>query len=121
MSVRSCSFLEAEEEIIGVNHAGIGGVITATWNFPQSIQQAIAFHHRPDLCPGSESPMPWLIHLADQGCLMMGIGIGTDGLSYHALDEAMSRYGFTRKAFEDAMALLVQELNNARELVGIVQ
>jgi putative nucleotidyltransferase with HDIG domain len=121
MSARSCSFLEAEEAILGVNHAGIGGVITTAWDFPQSIQQAIAFHHRPDLCPGAESPMPWLIHLADQGCLMMGIGIGTDGLSYHALDEAMSRYGLTRKAFEDAVALLVQELNNARELVGIVQ
>ncbi len=121
MSARSCSFLQAEEEILGVNHAEIGKVITGAWNFPQDIQQAIAFHHRPDLCPGADSPMPWLIHLADQGCHMMGIGIGTDGLSYHALDEAMSRYGITHEAYEDAMLLFVQELNNAREIVGIVQ
>ena len=121
MSARSCSFLEAEEEVLGVNHAGIGGAITAAWNFPQNIRQAIAFHHRPDLYPGTESPMPWLIHLADQGCLMMGIGLGTDGLSYHGLDEAMSRYEFTHRDFEGAMTLLVKELNNARELVGIVQ
>ena len=121
MSMRSCSFLEAEEEVLGVNHAGIGQVITAAWNFPQDIQQAIAYHHRPDRHPGTDSPMPWLIHLADQGCLMMGIGGGTDGLSYHGIDEAMSRYGFTKEDFEEAMALLFRELDNARELVGIVQ
>ena len=121
MSTRLCSFLEAEEEVLGVNHAGIGGVITAVWNFPPNIQQAVAYHHRPDRHPSIESPMPWLIHLADQGCLMMGIGLGTDGLLYHGLDEAMSRFGFTHKDFEEAMALLVKELDSARELVGIVQ
>jgi len=121
MSARSCSFLEAEEEILGANHAVVGKVITASWDFPIIIQQAIAFHHRPDLCPETESPMPWLIHLADQGCLMMGIGIGADGLSYNGLDEAMSRYGFAHKDLEDAASLMIIELNNAQELVGIVQ
>jgi hypothetical protein len=33
----------------------------------------------------------------------------------------MSRFGFTHKDFEEAMALLVKELDSARELVGIVQ
>jgi putative nucleotidyltransferase with HDIG domain len=121
MSVRSCSFLEAEEEVLGMNHAGIGGVITAAWNFPQDVQQAIAYHHRPDLHPVTASPMTWLIHLADQACLMMGIGYGADGLSYHGLDEAMSRFGFTHKDFEEAMTLLFAELDSARELIGIVQ
>jgi hypothetical protein len=65
--------------------------------------------------------MPWLIHLADQGCLMMGIGCGTDGLSYHGLAEAMSRFRFTHKDFEEALTLLFAELNSARELIGIVQ
>jgi hypothetical protein len=64
--------------------------------------------------------MPWLIHLADQGCLMMGIGWGTDGLSYHGFDEAMSQFRLTQKDFEEAMSLLVTELNSARELIGIV-
>jgi putative nucleotidyltransferase with HDIG domain len=121
MSAKSCSFLEAEEEVLGMNHAQIGGVITAAWHFPQDIQQAIAYHHRPDRHPATTSPMPWLIHLADQGCLIMGIGNGTDGLSYHGLNEAMSRFGFTNKDFEEAMSFLFTELDSARELIGIVQ
>ncbi len=51
----------------------------------------------------------------------MGIGIGADGLSYHGLDGAMSRYGFAHKDLEDAASLMIIELNNAQELVGIVQ
>jgi putative nucleotidyltransferase with HDIG domain len=121
MSVRSSSFLEAEENALGFNHAGLGGVITAAWNFPQDIQQAIAYHHRPDRHPATSSPMPWLIHLADQACLMMGIGYGTDGLSYHGLDAALSRFGFSNEDFEEAMSLLVAELDSARDLIGIVQ
>ena len=52
---------------------------------------------------------------------MMGIGYGTDGLSYHGLDEALSRFGLTNKDFEEAMSLLFTELDSARELIGIVQ
>ncbi len=121
MSTRHCSFLEAEEEVLGLNHAEIGGVITAAWKFHLNIQQAVAYHHRPARYPSIESPIPWLIHLADKGCLMMGIGLGTDGLLYHGLDEAMSRLGITHKDFEGAMVLLVKEMDGARELVGIVQ
>ncbi len=121
INVRACSFLEAEEDVLGLNHAQIGGTITAAWNFPQDIRQAIAYHHRPHSHPAAANPMPWIIHLADQACLMMGIGYGADGLSYHGLDEAMSRFDLKNNDFEEAMSLLLVELDGARELIGIVQ
>jgi hypothetical protein len=52
---------------------------------------------------------------------MMGIGYGTDGLSYHGLGEALSRFGFSSKDFEETMSLLFAELDTARDLIGIVQ
>jgi putative nucleotidyltransferase with HDIG domain len=121
MSVRSCSFLEAEEEVLGVSHAVIGGMISAAWRFPQDIQHAITYHHRPNRHPVTVNPLPRLVYLADQACLRMGIGVGTDGLSSQGLDEAMRWFGFTNKDFEEAMTLLFAELDNARELIGIVQ
>ncbi len=121
MSLRSCSFLEAEEDVLGMNHAGLGGVIATSWHFPLDIQPAIAHHHRPDRHPETANPMPWLIHLADQACLMMGIGSRADGLSYYGLQDALNRFGFSHKDFEEAMGLLFAELDGARELIGIVQ
>ena len=82
------SFLEVEDEVLGMNHAALGGTIAAAWNFPLDIQLTIAGHHRPDMLAESASPVPWIVHLADQARLTPGIGEGNrracllrDGLS----------------------------------------
>ncbi len=37
----------AEEEIFGLNHGVVGGIIAKKWNLPDSLVQAISFHHYP--------------------------------------------------------------------------
>lgn len=37
----------AEEDIFGLNHGVVGGIITKKWNLPDSLVQAISFHHYP--------------------------------------------------------------------------
>jgi putative nucleotidyltransferase with HDIG domain len=121
VSEQSRSFLEAEEKVLGMNHATLGGMIAANWKFPEDIRNAIAFHHRPDRLPSKTEPMPWIVHLADQGCIMLGIGRGADGLAYEGLDGAMNRLGLSQQDFEEALAQLVREMDTARDMVGIVQ
>lgn len=41
-------------------------------------------------------------------CIMIGINTGTDGLSYHRIDEAIRRFDFTQKDFEEAMAVIIK-------------
>jgi HD-like signal output (HDOD) protein len=103
-----------------MNHATLGGVIAAQWKFPEDIRGAIAFHHRPDRLQGRTDLMPWVIHLADQGCLMLGIGRGADGLAYEGLDGALDKLGLAQADFEEALARLVKEMDSAREMIGIV-
>ena len=38
---------EVEREILGFDHAMVGGEILRTWNLPESISQAVTFHHEP--------------------------------------------------------------------------
>ncbi len=115
------SFLEAEETILGMNHAELGGIIAGAWNFPKEITQAISGHHRPDLAADAENQVTWIVHLADQACLMLGIGRGTDGLAYRELDQSLHLFGLSPKDLEAAMATLVKELEESKDLVGIVQ
>ena len=68
-----CSFLEAEEAVIGINHADLGGRIATRWNFPAEIRDAIAFHHQPDLLMAASNNNAWLVYLSDQACLMCGV------------------------------------------------
>ncbi len=38
---------DLEEEVFGFNHGVIGGMIAKKWNLPESLVQAISFHHHP--------------------------------------------------------------------------
>ena len=113
------SFLEAEEEVIGVNHAVLGGEIALIWKFPDEILKAIAFHHRPDLLTDGDL-VPWIVYLFNQVCHVMGIGVGTDALAYRAVGDVAGRFQFKQRDLEDMMARLHRSMQEAREMVSIV-
>jgi putative nucleotidyltransferase with HDIG domain len=113
------SFLEAEEEVIGVNHAELGGEVARIWKFPDEILKAIAFHHRPDLLTDGDA-VPWIVYLANQVCHIMGIGVGTDALGYRAVGDVAGRLNLKQRDLEDMMAELHLKLQGAKELVSVV-
>ena len=120
VSSKGISFLEAEGEVIGIDHAELGGKIASQWNFPEDMREAIVYHHRPDLIPNGDNNNAWLIYLADQACIMMGIGLGNDGLAYRGLSEAIVRFKFRQRDFEECIMMMLGDLERAKELLGIV-
>jgi putative nucleotidyltransferase with HDIG domain len=120
VSTRGISFLEAEEEVIGISHADLGGKIATQWNFPSDMRDAIMYHHRPDLMPNGGSDNAWLVYLADQACIMMGIGLGNDGLAYKGLSEAIVKFKLRQRDFEECIMIMLNDLERAKELLSIV-
>jgi len=116
---RSHSFLEAEEAVIGINHATLGGMIAVRWNYPEAIKNALTFHHRPDLA-GEDDVTTWLVYLADQVCLLAGFTGGMDGLAHRGVNDVMKKFDFHEKDLEMGMMQLVADLQHARELVHII-
>ncbi len=114
-----CSFLEAEEKVIGINHADLGGRIATHWNFPPEIKKAIAYHHRPDYLEETDKTDAWLIYLSDQACLMMGIDGGIDGLAYKGLADVMQYFNLKMVDLEKSFIMLFDELEKAKELLHI--
>ena len=84
------SFVDAEQEVLGINHAELGGRITAQWNFPESIVAAVRYHHAPASAPQDHQIVD-LICLCDTIAMITGIGGGADGLSYHAYEEVIKQ------------------------------
>ncbi|MBN2256134.1 MAG: HDOD domain-containing protein [Deltaproteobacteria bacterium] len=120
VSHQNYSFLEAEEEVLGTNHAEIGGRVASNWNFPQEIVDAITYHHRPDLMAEGDSANAWILYLADQACMMMGLTGGMDELSYRGLGMIMSKFSIGHREFEEKIVSLFEDLANARELINLV-
>jgi HD-like signal output (HDOD) protein len=59
------SLVESERKLLGTTHAEIGGYLLALWALPDSIVEAVTFHHSPDHCLASDlAPMP-AVHIAD--------------------------------------------------------
>jgi putative nucleotidyltransferase with HDIG domain len=112
-----CSFLEAEEEVIGINHADLGGRIAVHWNFPSEIRDAIAYHHRPDLLGERDKTNAWLVYLSDQACLMMGIDGGVDALAYTGLADVMRYFNLRMIDLEKSFIVLLDELEKAKDLL----
>ncbi|MCX7634489.1 MAG: HDOD domain-containing protein [Syntrophales bacterium] len=116
MEKEACSFLEAEEAVIGINHAELGGRMAVYWNFPPEIHDAIAYHHRPDLLMTEDTTIAALVYIADQFCLMMGINGGLDGLAHRGLTGIMRRYHLKETDLEESLLILSEEMAKAQEL-----
>jgi putative nucleotidyltransferase with HDIG domain len=58
------SWVEAEESVLGVSHAAIGGWLAERWNFPPALVEAVAMHHAP-LAAKQNPDLVGIIHCAD--------------------------------------------------------
>ncbi len=53
----------AEMLSAGTDHAEIGAGISAGWDFPDSIVEAVRFHHRPEMVP---SPLAAVLYAVEE-------------------------------------------------------
>jgi len=117
---QNASFLDAEKEVLGIDHAALGGMIADHWHFPAEIRDAIAYHHRPDLLDKDGDYISWLVYLSDQACLMIGVDGGIDGLAYKGLEESLTRYHLRMQDLEQGMIMLLDLLEGAEDVINIV-
>lgn len=54
---------QQERELIGFDHAEVGGALLELWGLPDILQQAVTYHHRPTV-PGHSLEVA-IVHLAD--------------------------------------------------------
>ncbi len=102
------SFLEAENRVLGFNHAVIGSRVARKWQLPVDIVEAIAFHHN----PGEAEKNPLLtafVHISDALCSSMGLGVGADGMFYPVSRNALELLALGGKDIED----IADELSDA--------
>ena len=68
---------EAEERVLGVTHAEVGGWLAERWNLPRQLVEVIAFHHDPTAAR-KKAELTALIHMANALCRNEGIGNSGD-------------------------------------------
>jgi HD-like signal output (HDOD) protein len=87
------SFLAAEKEILGFDHAEIASEVCKAWKVPDHLNAAIRYHHYPSR--SKDNPLGYIIHVADTIAMMSELSTGTDDLSYdlsYEMDDSATEF-----------------------------
>jgi putative nucleotidyltransferase with HDIG domain len=109
-----------EQEIIGVNHAVIGGKLAEKWNLPKGLVRAISYHHSVE----NEGLMPRaaaIVNLADYICYAKEIGQGGPSDSVTFAVEAWNSSGFNKGDIITFMGKLKDGEKQAAELLNLAR
>jgi len=115
---KSMSFEDLESKYFGINHADLGAEIAKRWRMADPIIAAIHFHHDPHLA-GEHSIIASCVHIADAAMMLMGIGIGYDGLQYKLDDYAIQLLKFDIGKMDDLIIRISEYVNEAALFIGI--
>lgn len=87
------SFLELERALFGIDHAMLGAEMARRWRLPENLVHTIQYHHDPaGVPPALQGNLQIIssVHVADAAMMMMGVGIGKDGLRYPFEPQALT-------------------------------
>lgn len=114
------TFMEAEKKIIGVDHAELGGMIAKMWKFSPRMVNIIRNHHftRCDMVTKNRDVA--VVYLGDCICMMMGLGVGADGLAYRFHEEAMEAIGISADAIPRIIAEFTCQMQDVEDLLKVV-
>ena len=111
------SIVQAERDLLGITHAGIGGILLNKWQFPEELVDAATAHH--DFDGGEKHSIAVLIRVADEVARTIGIGSGGDRIVPDAA-ASLEKLGLSHQIVEHAKILLMKKLDEIQPLVVMI-
>lgn len=117
-------FCDAERQVLGFDHAQVGGLIMEQWNLPEAYAYITTYHHSPWDLPEDMSifqPVVDVVHVCNAMCIMLGVGIGADGMQYNISPDSLERLGIADKTekimseFVDILSTLEDEISEFKD------
>lgn len=104
-----CTLVEAERDIIGLDHAVVGGLLADAWRFPASLRSAVADHHAPSAATAVS--LADLMHLADGVAHALGLA-KTDSEMVMPVDQtAWQRLGMDSEKIARILPQVMKEMD----------
>ncbi len=115
---KSLTFVEAEKEMFGCDHAEVGGAMARKWAFPEPITNAIERHHEAE--PADPDLMLDTVVLANLASKTIGVGLGAAGMNYRAdIAGAKTRVGLTNEGFERICIQTATWVQDLKQTYGV--
>ncbi|OGV50420.1 MAG: hypothetical protein A2017_15575 [Lentisphaerae bacterium GWF2_44_16] len=93
------SFEEAENIILGIDHAEVGAILMEKWNLPEELEKPVRWHHTPEKSENF-AMVTGVVHIADALTMMKGVGAGKEGLNYRFSNKVADELGLNINLIE---------------------
>ena len=114
---KGMSFVEAEMDVLGMDHTTLGGMIAKQWHFSPHMIYMIENHHLTNPAARND-PATVTLYLADMVAMMVDTGVGVDRLAYHVYQEVFSLF-FPNK--EQIKSLMITYKSFQRQIHEFMQ
>ncbi len=94
------TFIEAEQEVIGMDHGLIGGKLARQWKFPEPLVEAIKYHHEPGLA-SSDVDLAAFTHIGNVISNSICMSNAIDCFSNAADARTFRNYGLDARTLDD--------------------
>ncbi len=111
--------LQAEEGILGLDHARIGAKIAESWNLPESVVNIIKYHHDPENA-GEYSNLAEIVCMADYLANELNIKSLVIGERKSVPDYIRDRFIQEKDDLDIILTKLETEVEKAKTLVAII-
>jgi len=78
-------------------------MVAEAWKFNPKMAEIIRNHHHPDESLDSYFETS-IVYMADTLCMMMGIGVGSDGFAYRFHQDVAKGLELTEREFQEIIA-----------------
>lgn len=103
-------FLAAEKQMLGFSHADAGALLMERWNFPAALVDSVRHHHESSKAE-VDITLARISQLADATTMIMGLGLGADGLCYNLPEEILTALGLNQdRAFQEVLIHLAARI-----------
>jgi putative nucleotidyltransferase with HDIG domain len=104
------TYLNAEQQILGFDHAEIAAEVCKKWRIPEVISSAIRYHHSPS--SSLEVELAFILHMADYISLMSGEGYEDYDYLYELEQGTMDYLNFDQNDISELTLELMESVAN---------
>ncbi len=108
---------DGEQELLGLDHAEVGGKLAWKWNLPKIIRVAIRFHHNPPLAHESKT-IAAIVHSSDILCRAIRIGNAGDRKIPCINKDAWKLLGLNKQVIRRLFSEIEKEVARAKTLLA---
>ena len=112
------TLLSAEQELLGMDHAQVGGEMLKRWGLPENITGPVTLHHQAEKAGAADVNTP-LVYLADQAYILVSGTTGTDAWSLAKIKQAMTRCQISVADLDESLRLMRKSSQKVQQLLEI--